>query len=325
MQNFTSHRIFQYDEDIGYLFNPNLKIRVPHESGGYLITTNSYGFRDADWSEDDKRPIISVFGDSFTAGDGVSNGYRWVDHLASMFPEYSFRNYGISGTGTDQQYLIWKKFARKNNSKFVIIGLLVENIRRNVSAFRPYSRNDHAEVYRAKPYFDLDHGRLILKNTPVPNKDFHLGELDPKSVDMGGSYPWLRKFAAKIGLRNFLLGLKKYQPYPEYNSNKNFAWKLMENILSAWSSELSCPLIVIPIPLYQHIENMVDSANYSCRFNELGTKYNINVINPLENLKNYDDTKKRKFRFEVDVHLTRSGHEALANAISQNLKKIIET
>ena len=42
---FMRRQLLKYDPIIGYRFIPNLKARVPHEGGGYLIRTNEYGFR----------------------------------------------------------------------------------------------------------------------------------------------------------------------------------------------------------------------------------------------------------------------------------------
>ncbi len=40
-----TRQLFQYDPTIGYHFVPNLKARVEHEAGGYLLRTNRDGFR----------------------------------------------------------------------------------------------------------------------------------------------------------------------------------------------------------------------------------------------------------------------------------------
>ena len=35
----------QYDPIAGYRFIPDIRARIPHEGGGYLIQTNEKGFR----------------------------------------------------------------------------------------------------------------------------------------------------------------------------------------------------------------------------------------------------------------------------------------
>ena len=38
-------QIFEYNDVLGYRFIPNIKARIQHESGGYLLRTNDCGFR----------------------------------------------------------------------------------------------------------------------------------------------------------------------------------------------------------------------------------------------------------------------------------------
>ena len=38
-------QLFEYNDVLGYRFIPNIKARIQHESGGYLLKTNSSGFR----------------------------------------------------------------------------------------------------------------------------------------------------------------------------------------------------------------------------------------------------------------------------------------
>ena len=75
-------KLLTYHPTIGYTFIPNLQARVRHEGGGYLIRTNAQGFRsDHDFHESSAQEPILLFGDSFTAADGVSNRYRYSEIL----------------------------------------------------------------------------------------------------------------------------------------------------------------------------------------------------------------------------------------------------
>jgi len=116
--------IYEYDSDIGYRFIPHLKSRIKADGGGYLIKTNSQGFRDnEDFTPAKETQRILVFGDSFTAGDGVSNGARYTDHLSKNSGKQVY-NFGLSGTGTDQQYLIYNKFGKDLECDAIIITVL---------------------------------------------------------------------------------------------------------------------------------------------------------------------------------------------------------
>ena len=152
-------RQFKYDHDIGYRFIPNIKIRVIHESGGYLFKTNSDGFRSDNNFFTKKNSSISkkrilIFGDSYTAGDGVSNGQRYTDILESKLQNVEVFNFGLPGTGTDQQYLIWKKFAKEIECDAIVIGLQLENIRRIVATARQFKNLEGKTVLVPKPFLN---------------------------------------------------------------------------------------------------------------------------------------------------------------------------
>ena len=154
--NRTHRQIITFDEEIGYSYTPNLKARLIDDNGGYYIKTNSLGFRsNIEFKKKKDKKRILFFGDSNTAADGVSNEDRYSDLLGEYFDAEIF-NYAISGTGTDQQYLIWEKYARDVQADLIIIGTLVENIERNKVQFREtidYFTKKKTLTY--KPYFNI--------------------------------------------------------------------------------------------------------------------------------------------------------------------------
>src|SRR5262245_19452241 len=104
-------QLFEYHPRFGYRFIPELKARIDHEGGGYLVKVNRAGFR----CDHELAPMkcegsfrVLLFGDSYTAGDGVSNRDRYGDVLEKLVPSLEVYNFGLSGSGTDQQYLIWR-------------------------------------------------------------------------------------------------------------------------------------------------------------------------------------------------------------------------
>ena len=199
-------QIFQYHPIIGYLFIPDLKIRLEHEGGGYLIRTNNVGFRcEHDFhnkKQTDKFRIL-LFGDSFTAGDAVSNKKRFGDVLETLFPNVEVYNFGLPGTGTDQHYLVYKEIAKNFEHDLVIIAAQVENIRRVAAHHRLSQTAEGENVLLAKPYFELNQtGDLELKNIPVPKeplKPEDLPEEERNFVDQGGRMLWLRQIVNKMG------------------------------------------------------------------------------------------------------------------------------
>jgi carbamoyltransferase len=313
--------IFQYDADLGYRFLPDIRRRIQHENGGYIISTNSEGFRDVEW-QDEGAPAVLVFGDSFTAGDGVSNGSRWSDALGTLIPGHRFRNYGLPGTGTDQQYLAWRKFGKDKPARFVLAAVLVENIRRVTTAYRPATDVTGRTLFRPKPYYTLEDGELVRHHDPVPKEMASYDEIT-SPVDKGGRFPVMRALAGQLGLRDFLQKLTSYQPTPDYDSPDTPGWQLLRAILKRWSDECAVPMAIMPLPLYQHVEGTADATAYQQRFRELGEELGRPIIDPLPELAAHDAQTKRSFRFGKDVHLTAAGHAAVAKAVAAQLKPLL--
>ena len=129
----------------------------------------------------DKKRIL-FFGDSNTAADGVSNVERFSDLAGKYFNAEAY-NFGLSGSGTDQQYLIWKEYAQNMEVDLVVLGILVENIERNKVAYRetlhPYTKKS---LLTPKPYFNLEKNKLVLQNISSLDVKKKLSEIDIDTV-----------------------------------------------------------------------------------------------------------------------------------------------
>jgi carbamoyltransferase len=327
------HRqLFEYDAAVGHRFVPGLRARVSHERGGYLIRVNQAGFRSDREFEPARtsRKRILAFGDSFTAGDGVNNRERYTEVLESLLPNTEVYNFGMSGTGTDQQYLLFKQVAEEFEHELVLAGVLVENIRRVAARYRRYHTRGGEEVLFAKPYFELDDGThdLVLRNVPVPKLPVNESDLPPNErghVDRGGRLEWLRSGVKRFGprVKERVQRLSRYQPLPEYNRSDGPAWRLMKAILQRWIAESEVPVVVVPIPLYQYVEGTASAKSYQARFAELSGPSHFHLIDPLPALLRYPAPTRRTFRSEQDCHLTPAGHRALAEALACSLEDLL--
>jgi len=111
----------------GYGFVPNLKARVPGDDGSYLVRTNALGFRSNFEFELRKPPgtfRIMLFGDSFSAADGVRNEDRYFDLLGSLLLGDETLNFAMPGTGTDQQYVIFREKTARFEYDLVVVAVL---------------------------------------------------------------------------------------------------------------------------------------------------------------------------------------------------------
>ena len=316
------HINFRFDPDVGFTFVPNIQTRIPHESGGYLVRTNALGFRDdrnpAERAGDRRR--VFVFGDSFTAGDGVSNGKRFSDELERLVPGVQFYNFGLSATGTDQQFIAYRKFASGLACDLVIVAILVENIRRITAQFQPVLVQDGSYQFRPRPYFELHDGKLVRFHNPVTDETITAEELSrtqpDASVDTFGRFPALRKLVRSLGLKELMQRLTASQPVPDYDSKTSPGWLLMRQILLDWRAATPCPLLVVPLPLYHHIEEKADASAYQQRFAEFAAETGIAVHDVLPDLRGYTMEQRRQFRFATDIHFTPAGHQAVARSMA---------
>src|SRR4051812_16441319 len=137
------HRLlFQYDPVSGHRFIPDLRARVEHESGGYRVRTNGLGFR-SDW-EFTARPKAGVrrillFGDSYTAGDGVENADRYGDVLEKLLQDVEVCTLAVSGTGTDQQFLTFRELGPRLEHDLVVAAVYLGNAARNLEQFHQWA------------------------------------------------------------------------------------------------------------------------------------------------------------------------------------------
>lgn len=327
-------RLFRPHPIYGYTFVPNLKARVPHEGGGYLIRTNARGFR-SNHEFRARKPEgtirVLLFGDSYTAADGVRNEERYSDVVETMLPGLQVLNFGMPGTGTDQQYLIFRDETVGFDYDLVVIAVLVENIRRIVVRYRPYQDDAGTTVYFAKPYFTLQpDGSLRLGGTPVPPEPLTFEQLpvDERAlVDRWGRFPALRKLANALGARELLRNVTRYQqkvtryqPVAEYDDPHDPAWRLMKAILTRWLSETRSPVLLFPLPLYHHVEETASAEGYRARLAELEDPPHVHVHDPLPGLQRRDEATRRSFRFLHDVHPTPAMHRALAEALACGIR-----
>lgn len=322
-------QVYEYHPVVGYRFIPNLKARIAHEGGGYLLQANESGFRS-------DRPFVRhatpghrrvlVFGDSFTAGDAVANRERYSDLLETMLPATEVYNFGLSSTGTDQQYLTWREFAQDIAHDAVLIAVFVENVRRVVARYRPHRDAAGRERLYAKPYYTLDDGQLRLHHVPPAAEGKELDQLSPDdqgAVDTGGRFVKLRGLVSALGARDAVQRMTRYQPLPAYDSADSAGWRLMRAILSQWIRSIERPVLLMPLPLPQHLDEVCDPGGYQARFSELARELGCALHDPLPDLLAYDKQVRRRFRWETDIHFTPQGHAALARSLAPAVDRLL--
>jgi hypothetical protein len=169
---------FQFDPALGWVGAPNAVAQQTSGNRTISVRHNGLGLRERELS--DIAPDRFLFlGDSFTYGYDAEAGERFSDLLQKALPQYGMVNAGVSGYGTDQQFLLMKRLWNDVNPKYVILTFCVDN-----------DRDDNTSSYRYrkyhKPYFvRTPDGEWQVRGSPVPR---------PTRDDVTGS-AWLERFA----------------------------------------------------------------------------------------------------------------------------------
>jgi hypothetical protein len=146
---------------------------------------------------------------------------------------------------------------------------------------------------------------------------------EQEKVDTGGRFGVARSIVNALGLKELTQKITKYQPVPEYNSPDSPEWLVMREIIKQWSEMAQSKFLVVPLPLYQFIEETSDPKNYQARFSELHSQLGIEVFDPLPDLLKYPADERRNFRHKTDVHPTLEGHKAIANSLVKKVQQML--
>jgi hypothetical protein len=162
----------RYDPELGWTSKPN--VAIPNMYGkGIYFHTNARGFRGVREVTDDPPPRkvrVVCSGDSFTMGHGVDDDHTWCHLIGTIDPRLETINMGQSGYGLDQAFLAYRRDGAKLGADvhlFAFIGQDVYRMLRN--GFFGYGR----------PVLAVRDGRLIVENTPVPERPWFAPALIP--------------------------------------------------------------------------------------------------------------------------------------------------
>jgi len=153
------YRFCRFDYELGWAPLEN----ATYADKGFLVHQNQFGLRapdDIQLKNTSGRKRMLVLGDSCIRGFGAIQEelftarqvYRTDDELI---------NGGVSGYGTDQEYLFYPREGQKFEVDEVVLAFaLINDVANNLNS-KQYSY--------LKPYFTLDAGQLILHNDHVRN------------------------------------------------------------------------------------------------------------------------------------------------------------
>jgi hypothetical protein len=151
---------YRYDERLGWFPIENSK-RLFKGTRTITVEHNQRGFRDIEHVFDE-RPRIVFVGDSAVWGYDVEGNERFTERLREKLPAWSVYNLGVSGYGTDQEYLLLEQIHDTYSPNIVFV--LTGNDERD---------NTHNCMYGGyyKPYFVIHDTVMELRGVPVPKSE----------------------------------------------------------------------------------------------------------------------------------------------------------
>ena len=331
-----------YHPRIGFTYTPSFKGRLPHESGGYLLRSNTAGFRSEHEFAAERAPGVFralLFGDSQTAGLGVGNRQRYGDLIEKSIPDLEVFNFAIDGIGIDQEYLAYLEH-RHIAHDLVVIGLYVEDIARVSTRFFPCKDPHGSKLYYAKPYYEFRDNVLSLHHVPVP-KGLWTEETVPQHRMPASAKPagfvsrtlnTVRRSVPNSPTRRAFMGsrlgvliqrARKLQRAPDYASPDNVGWRLLSEILKMWIAKSRTPVLLVPIPMRAFVYGESDPTGYQSRCRELAAATRCALHDPLPDLLSYAPSERHRFFFTQDAHLSAHGHQAVAQSIQPAIARLM--
>lgn len=145
--------------EFGWAHPPSLNMTDEY---GDTYTTNRLGFRSVKEFEDLDRGkyIVMIVGDSFTFGTDADDSDVWPALLQRLDEQLEVVNLGVEGYGTDQIYLVLRKYIGIVQPDLVVAAIFWDDAYRALLSFRRFQ----------KPKFEIHRGELRLTNTPVGQK-----------------------------------------------------------------------------------------------------------------------------------------------------------
>jgi hypothetical protein len=120
---------------------------------------------------------VAAFGDSFVHGDEVADRDVWTARIEASRPDVEVLNFGVSGYGTDQALLRFRRDGSRFHPHVVLVGFIADDLFRNANVFRPFLAPGTGHQM-TKPRFRLEDGELRLVPNPLPRLEDYRRLLD---------------------------------------------------------------------------------------------------------------------------------------------------
>lgn len=211
----TGHR-YIYDERLGWRNIPNWRA----STRGFSLSINSKGLRDREYTYEKPEAVkrILVLGDSFAWGYGVSDHEIFTEVLETRLEQnptaWEVINTGVSGWGTDQEYLYLLEEGFRYEPDIVILSFFLVNDPDNNARSPQYGLN--------KPVF-LDES-LTLANVPVPTPFEREVRVTSRARQLSLTLAIIQAMADECTIRDVRLIVAKFGAFLQPESHRMRDW-----------------------------------------------------------------------------------------------------
>ena len=331
------------DADLGWSVNPNGVAFKRYEEIDYeLYRANSQGIRSShEYQAVPANDVVrvAVFGDSFSHADDVFGDSAWTTVWEKGNSNIEVLNFGVPGYGTDQAYLRYQKDGKAFSPDITVLGIMSENLYRNVNFFIPFYRDDTWPNSKPRFEFAPDGTFTLRENVFRTASDFQVLIDDlPATLKKLGEHDWWYKAKYKPGVmdKSALYRLMHYAyilfRYPSgldsqglYNKESEH-YKILLQIIQRFSKEVmesgSIPVIVL-----------FPSLEVLAQYREDGSFAYSPLVDDLKNQSiRYVDVLKGfiKYGEALDVpelipgHYSATGNKMVARYINEALQSLID-
>lgn len=192
-ESVVPQHLGRFDPQFGWSLKPNTQGTSRRTGREVHYQINSLGLRGPETQV--KKPDgifrILLLGDSRTFGYGVPVEKYFGTLLEGYFQDVEVINLGISGYGIDQELLFYQEKGRRFEPDVVV----------SYIAHYKAHRHMHGQRWtREKPFFKLEDGQLVLKNSPTPSQS-----ANSKSHPILRLNRWLQRNSRAYGTVSFAL------------------------------------------------------------------------------------------------------------------------
>ena len=340
----------RYHEVLGWDKTPGAAQTVRRPEFDISLQFNSKGLRgpERDYAKPPGTRRVLILGDSFAEGYYVEEGQTVRAVLEDLLDRegcgrWEVINGGTIAYSTDQEYLFYKTEGHRYGAEAVMVLFYYNDLYYNASEVGPGGE--------PKPYFEVDEGALVARNSPVPApakgllnrqepgvpapKPWHgsiaLRLLSNRTVDAS---PRLHRLLARLGLVEPVSPAppKEYWPFSRDHAREvNDMWERTHHILTALKADVEghgARLAVLYVPVRFEVNDRVwelsrqryhmgrrwDRDVVFERLRAVCDDLGIPLVDPRDELRRQEATGAPAY-YTRDVHWTAFGNAVAAHLL----------